>query len=232
MHDLAQLFKLHGGQTDVLSLWELLFAMSLSLACSLCVGHVYRWTHRSVSYSQSFVQTFIMTALVTTLIMIIIGSNIARAFSLVGALSIIRFRNAVKETRDVGYIFFAMAIAMACGTRFYEIAVLATGFISLTMLAMHMFNYGDSRVSPERILRIQLPPDMSMDGPLQVEMQALFDSFSLIRLENVRQGLYKEAIFSVRCRASVGPEVVIERLSRINQNLKVSYHNDGHTDEI
>ena len=71
-----------------------------------------------------------MMGTVVSLIMLIIGSNVARAFALVGALSIIRFRNAMKETRDVGFIFLVMAMGMAVGTRFYLLAIFATAALS------------------------------------------------------------------------------------------------------
>jgi uncharacterized membrane protein YhiD involved in acid resistance len=79
--------------------------------------------------------------MVVALVMLIVGSNIARAFSLVGALSIIRFRNAVKESRDVGFIFLTMAIGMAVGTRFYLLAGIAAAVISLVILVMTRFNW-------------------------------------------------------------------------------------------
>ena len=94
----------------------------LSFVLCAVVGFVYRVTHRGISYSQTYVQTLVFMGMVVSLVMLVVGSNIARAFALVGALSIIRFRNAIKETRDVGFIFLAMAIGMATGTRFYILA--------------------------------------------------------------------------------------------------------------
>src|SRR5690625_5306092 len=110
------------GLTDLsgtFSIADVLLSLSLSLVCSLVVAWVYRRTHKNVSYSQSYVQTLVLCGMVIALIMLVVGSNIARAFALVGALSVIRFRNAVKETRDVGFIFLVMAIGMTTGTRFY-----------------------------------------------------------------------------------------------------------------
>src|SRR5512145_2556108 len=103
--------------------WKLLIALTLTLF--LCVGlaYFYRETHRGLSYSASFTHTIIIMGVTISLIMVLIGSNIARAFALVGALSIIRFRNPVKDARDVGFIFMAMAIGMATGTGFYLAAV-------------------------------------------------------------------------------------------------------------
>ncbi len=87
---------------------DVIFTLVLSFTLTLVIGWMYKITHKGTSYTQSYVHTLVMVSMVVAIIMLVIGSNIARAFTLVGALSIIRFRNAVKETRDVGFIFFAM----------------------------------------------------------------------------------------------------------------------------
>ena len=224
--------RVQTGQESVLQLWEVLFALTLSVMCSIVVGHVYRLSHKSIGYSQSYVQTLVLTSLVTTVIMIVIGSNIARAFSLVGALSIIRFRNAIKETRDVGYIFFAMAIAMANGTRFYAVAITATGFICGVMILLHLINFGTRGDDPERMLRVQLPPGVDPESALTPSLRRLFKSYSLVLVETVRQGLYTESLFSVRAKPGITGKAVIEDISKVNDNLKITYNYALHTDEF
>ena len=124
----------------------------------MLIAYVYRATHKGVSYSQSFVQTLVILAMVVSVVMLIIGSNLARAFSLVGALSIVRFRNAVKETRDVGFVFFVMIIGMAAGTRFYVLAAVSATAICLVILIMVKFNlFALNNVS--QILKIQVAND-------------------------------------------------------------------------
>jgi hypothetical protein len=117
--------------TGVFSVTDVVICLLLSFVLSSAIGWVYQITHRGASYTQSFVQTLVLNGMVVSVIMMIVGSNIARAFALVGALSIIRFRNAVKETRDVGFIFFTMAIGMAIGTKFYLLAAVSALVISL-----------------------------------------------------------------------------------------------------
>ncbi len=221
-----------GEGADATNLQEVVIGMTLCLVCTLIVGWVYRFTHRSVSYSQSYVQTLVLVSLVTTLIMIVIGSNIARAFSLVGALSIIRFRNAVKETRDVGYIFFAMAIAMACGTRFWNVAIVATAFISSVMLLMHFLNFGATRTDPECLLRLQLPEGMDFDKGVVPTLRNLVKSYSIILVESTDQGSRTEFMLSVRPRSNVSGARVIEELSKVNGNLKATYNYALHTDDL
>ena len=232
MDELIRYLTYDGGQGDQLTNWEAAFAMLVCLGCMILVSLVYRFTHQGAGYSTSYVQTLVLMGLVTTLIMIVIGSNIARAFSLVGALSIIRFRNAIKETRDVGYIFFAMAIAMACGTRFYTLAMLSSSVISSVLIVMHFSNYGSSRVRPERLLTVYMPPDADAETVLRPVLTELFDSFSMVTIETVRQGLYAAAIFSVRPKVDVTASQILEEITKVNGNLKVAYNCANHTDEL
>jgi uncharacterized membrane protein YhiD involved in acid resistance len=225
---LIELLRLDADRTEVLGHWEVMLALALSLLCSVVVARLYRYTHQAPGYSQSFTQTLVLTSLVTTLIMIVIGSNIARAFSLVGALSIIRFRNAVKETRDVGYIFFAMAIAMAAGTRFYGVALLATAFIACVMLAFSLLDFGASREGSERILRVDLPPGSEVEATLGETLRRLFSSYHLLRLETVKDGLQARATLSVRPKPNTTGAVVLAEMAKANEGLKVAYESQQH----
>ena len=232
MQELIEFFRVQGGQGEQLGRWETLFALCLSLLCIIIITILYRFTHKSTNYSQSFVQTLFLTGLVTSLIMIVIGSNIARAFSLVGALSIIRFRNAVKETRDVGYIFFCMAIAMACGTRFYLMALISTSYISAVMAVLHMMNYGSNARPPERMLTVQLQPGLDPEEVFNDLFAKLFDSWSVVSIETVRQGMYLEAVFSVHVKSGVTAAKVMDEVSQVNDNMKVVYNFASFTDDV
>src|SRR5688572_372238 len=140
------------------SMADIAISLSLSFLLSAGIGWVYRFTHRNVSYSQSYVQTLVILGMLIALIMLVVGSNIARAFALVGALSVVRFRNAIKETRDVGFIFLVMGVGMAVGTRFYTLAVVATVAICLVIFVMFRFSW--FRLSVQRqVVKIQVPPD-------------------------------------------------------------------------
>lgn len=132
---------LNQNSTGVFSVTDVVIILLLSFALCSIIGWVYQITHRGASYTQSFVQTLVLNGMIVAIIMLVIGSDIARAFALVGSFSIIRFRNAVKETRDVGFIFLAIAVGMAIGTKFYLLAVITTVFISLIVLIMTRFNW-------------------------------------------------------------------------------------------
>lgn len=137
------------GITDVgsvFSIWEALFAIILTFLMTLIIAKVYQKTHAGVSYSVTFVHTLIITGVVVSAIMLIIGSNIARAFALVGALSIIRFRSAIKDPRDVAFIFLAMAVGMAAGTKFYLLSVVLTVLVSLIIYTLFVTRFGEREI--------------------------------------------------------------------------------------
>ncbi len=232
MDELLTFLNTQGGQGDYLSNVEVISALALSGVCSLLIANVYRYTHKGAGYSQSYVQSLLLLGVITTLIMVVIGSNIARAFSLVGALSIVRFRNAIKETRDVSFIFLIMAIAMACGTRFYSVALIATMINCGLIVAMHVSDFGRSTFVPERLLSVQLPNGIDTENALHPTLTKLFKTFSLVSMENVKQGLYLEATYSVRPLENVSAGQVVDELSRVNSNLKIRYNSSAHLDEL
>lgn len=121
---------------------EIILNIVLAAILGFVISFVYRVTHRGLSYSQSFTLTILFVAVIVAVVMMVIGNSLARAFALVGALSIIRFRTVLKDTKDTAYVFLALAIGMACGTSNYFLAFVATGLICALIIAVDQFNYG------------------------------------------------------------------------------------------
>jgi uncharacterized membrane protein YhiD involved in acid resistance len=207
--------------TGAFTVLDIALVLTLGFVLSMIIAWVYRFTHRGVSYSQSYVHTLVIMGSVVALIMMIIGSNIARAFALVGALSIIRFRNAVKETRDVGFIFLVMAIGMAVGTRFYILATFATIVLSVFVIILYKFNLFAKEVR-ERILRIQLPVDRDYEKVFEDVFRDLLDEHNIISIETVRAGVLQEVVYSVVMKKSTSPKTLLEKIRTLNDNHKVT----------
>tara|TARA_B100001142_G_C14304131_1_gene644101 strand:+ start:180 stop:875 length:696 start_codon:yes stop_codon:yes gene_type:complete len=121
---------------------EIVINLIISFILGLVISLVYKKTHRGLSYSQSFVVTNIFIAVIVCMVIMIIGNNLARAFALVGALSIIRFRTVVKDTKDTAYIFWSLAVGMAAGTGSYFLAISGTIIITFIAFALYITNYG------------------------------------------------------------------------------------------
>ncbi len=138
---------------SVFSVYDVIISFGLPVLLLIPVAIIYRRTHKGVTYNQVFIHTLFVMSVTTSIIMMIIGSNIARAFSLVGALSIIRFRTAIKDSRDTGYIFAAMAIGMASGTGMYLIAITFAVLYCLLMIGLNFFRVGE-KILTDKLLTV------------------------------------------------------------------------------
>jgi len=166
-------------ESELFGVSDVFLAMTVSALLCFVLSQVYRYTHRGTSYSQSFMVTLFAMAVCTAVVMMIIGSNIARAFSLVGALSIIRFRTAVKDPRDTGYLFAAMIAGMGCGSGFYLASIAMTIFVSALMLVLYATNYG-LKHKLENIVRVTFRPGEETLAKIEAELERCFRDVRLI----------------------------------------------------
>ena len=203
---------------DVITVGRMFAATTLAFALSLITGYVYRITHRGPSYSQSTVHTMVIMSVVVALIMLIIGSNIARAFSLVGALSIIRFRNAVKESRDVAFFFVAMAIGMACGTGFMSLATVFTLNISAMIYFLTRFDIG-AKPMVEVLLRITVNDSIDYQTAFDAAFYKHFTQSDLISVDSDGTGKL-ELIYSVTLRTDAEEQSLFEDLRSSDDSLR------------
>jgi hypothetical protein len=140
--------------------FEMILNMALALVLGLMISWVYRNTHKGLSYSQSFTLTIVFVTVIVAIVMMVIGSSLARAFALVGALSIIRFRTVVKDTKDTAFVFAALAVGMSAGTSNYFLGIVAALFISAMAIVLYRTNFG-ALYKSEFILRFVLDQSYS-----------------------------------------------------------------------
>ena len=145
---------------------EIVLNIAVATAFGLIISLVYRHTHKGLSYSQSFTQTILFVAVIVAIVMMVISGSIARAFALVGALSIIRFRTVVKDTRDTAFVFAALALGMAAGTENYKLGAIGCGFIVAIALLTYSTNFGAPYKS-EFILRFTFDQNSDSAGYLE-----------------------------------------------------------------
>jgi uncharacterized membrane protein YhiD involved in acid resistance len=203
------------------SVADIAVSLVLSFVLSAAIGWVYRSTHRNVSYSQSYVQTLVILGMLVSLIMLVVGSNLARAFALVGALSVVRFRNAIKETRDVGFIFLVMGIGMACGTRFYTLAAAATVAICLVILVMRRFDWFKLNVQ-RQVVKVQMPPEGDNTAAIEDVLLRFTAEFELVSMESIRGGALTELMYTVQLRKGATAAELIAALSERTSGQRVT----------
>lgn len=115
---------------------QLIFNMTVALVLGLVIFITYRLTYSGVAYSKKFNASLMMMTLVSTVVMTVISNNIALSLGMVGALSIIRFRTAIKDPRDTTFIFWCIAVGICCGISFYTVAAIGSLYIFVVMLIL------------------------------------------------------------------------------------------------
>lgn len=129
-----ELYQYIVSQSGTLSVKEVFLCFAAAVVIAAIIFASYRFSHASSVYSAKFNISLVMLVLVTTLVMSVIGNNVALSLGMVGALSIVRFRTAVKDPRDTAYIFWCIAAGICCGIGDYIIAGIGTGVIFIVML--------------------------------------------------------------------------------------------------
>jgi len=218
MDQLLKQAELFSDLTTSFTMAEALLVMGLSFFSALVIGWTYKHVHRGVSYSQSYVQTLVVMEVTIAVIMLVIGSNIARAFSLVGALSIIRFRTAVKDTKDLGFIFFTMAAGMSIGTRFYALGIVFTIAQCIFIFILHYTNFGAKHVV-DKVLKVQMPKDIDK-SVLDIQLEKLTKAYYLVSVDAASEAV-SEFTYIIEPQNKVTTENIIETLQGINQKHKV-----------
>lgn len=112
---------------------EIFLSLGITLFCSGIIIFTYKNTYQGVLYQKSFATTIVMASLVTTSVIMVISGNLVLSLGMVGALSIVRFRAAIKDPLDIMYIFWAITIGIANGVAYIKLSIIATIIISIIM---------------------------------------------------------------------------------------------------
>ncbi|MBI9016270.1 MAG: DUF4956 domain-containing protein [Phycisphaerae bacterium] len=169
----------NNGIGTSLEVWAVLHSLLLAFVLSQALAWIYSYTHNGLSYSKSFVQSLIVITMVVSLIMPIISGSFVVAVGLMGGLSIIRFRNIIKNTRDIAFLFCALVIGMACGTGKYGIACIGTFFLCLVFVYMHISDFG-MRYPSNGFISFTSATHLDSNHPMHSTLKRFCRNFTLI----------------------------------------------------
>ena len=212
---LEQLFSTTQGYAVVaLNPAIILFNLLLAFVLSLIIALVYKATHRGLSYSQTFVTTLIISGIVIAAVMMVIGNDIARAFGAFGAFSLIRFRTAIKDAKDMGYIFLVLAV-MAAGTNNYLIALATTAVVLIILFALYKLNFGSIRKF-DYLLNFSLDTSRQAENIYKPVFDQYLKSSSLLNIKAIESGQVLQLSFSIKFISESDAQSFITELERLN----------------
>lgn len=165
----------------------------VAMALAFFVMFTYKITYSGTAYSRKFNLTLGSITIITTMIMSIISNNVALSLGMVGALSIIRYRTAVKDVRDASFIFWAISLGIGCGVSQYTLV--GTGSISLFLFMMLTKQDVDDK---QKLLIVQGIQEV------QSQIEAMVDTYfggKAVQIMNGAAAEECELIYSVKARA-------------------------------
>ena len=216
MNDLVKNFTNINEISHIYHPSEIIVNLVISFILGIIISLVYKKTHKGLSYSQSFLVTNIFVCVIVCMVIMIIGNSLARAFALVGALSIIRFRTVVKDTKDTAYIFWSLAAGMACGTGSYFLALAGTIIISGIAFILFFTNFG-SIIKSEFILQFRT---VAGDNKVTSEYNKIISNYAksstLLHSEASGDGKTIKISFDIVMKEDMQQDELISKISNIS----------------
>ena len=191
----------------------------LSLILAFVLGQVLAWvyyaTHSGLSYSRSFVQSLILITVVIAMVMSVIGNNIITAVGLMGALAIVRFRNIIKDTRDIAFIFSALVVGMATGSHRYATAIMGTLILCLIVVYLYVSDFGTHQPH-NGFLRFSLKGHIGPGHPATTVLSRFCGNYTLLSRQETGFGGAAEYAYQVLVKTASRNEQMLAELEQVD----------------
>ncbi|WP_411348502.1 DUF4956 domain-containing protein [Paenibacillus sp. WLX2291] len=206
--------------TTDLTLSGALITILISIILGGIISLTYMKTNKA-GFSQSFTLTMVLLPVIVAIIILLIGSNIARAFSLAGAFSIIRFRSAPGDPKDIAYVLFTMAAGLAVGTGYYGYAVLFTLILCVLMLLLNRFNFGRKKTE-QRMLKVTIPENLGYEEAFNEVFNKFDVQYDLKKIRTTELGSLYELVYLVTMKPTTNQKEFLDEIRCRNGNLDLS----------
>jgi uncharacterized membrane protein YhiD involved in acid resistance len=196
---------------------DILVRLIVAMLLGAVVTLIYRRTRFTTPTTSSFTVTLVLLTILIAMVTQVIGDNVARAFSLVGALSIVRFRTVVRDTQDTAYVIFAVAVGMAVGAAHPWLAIAAIGVIGFAAFVMRERAGTTLPAAPEDadVLQIRVAIGADHEALLAPALERFVRRRRLHSVSTARQGLALDVAYRVELRGDEGAGELVKSLNRL-----------------
>jgi uncharacterized protein DUF4956 len=206
-------------EEPVLGVDELLLRLGLGAVFGVAVGATYFLTQRKErAESASFVSTLVLLSILLSMVSMVIGSDIARAFSLVGALAIVRFRTVVEDTRDTAFVIFAVIAGMAAGAGTFQVAAFGIPIVAAMAWLLRAWggngNGAGTKSLPGKLV-VRLGIGSDPNGPLAEVLRKRSRELKLVGIGTARQGAAVDLTYTIRLEEGATPLELAAEINRI-----------------
>jgi uncharacterized membrane protein YhiD involved in acid resistance len=205
---------------------ELLWRIGIAFLFGCIVALIYRGTHRSDPITPTFPRTLVLLSILIAMVTSVIGDNVARAFSLVGALSIVRFRTVVRDTQDTAFVIFAVIVGMAAGANHLWVALIGMGVIAIATFVLRPRGQSTVWTEEQCDLRVRLAAGIKPADAVEPAFRKHLHHFEILAVETAKQGASLEITYRIRFRKSSAPLDLVTELSQTDGVQNVEVHRE------
>jgi len=211
------------GSDLEISPWVMAGRLALAFACGCVIAVIYRLVRRREVVAPTFPQTLVLLAILCAMLPQVIGENVARAFGLVGALSIVRFRTVVEDTFDIAFVIFAVLVGMAVGANHLAVALIGIGVVGVASFVIHPRRAANQWLDADSNLCVRVGVGRDPEPLLHGVFGKHLEHFDLVSGATGRQGAALDLTYKVRLRHGAAPVALIDELNRIEgiQNVEL-----------
>lgn len=194
--------------------WEVAVRLFTALVLGAVVSLAYRHTRRGADVDLSFSVTLVLLTVLIAMVTQVIGDSVARAFGLVGALSIVRFRTVVRDTQDTAYVIFAVIVGMAVGAQSLWVAVIGIAAVAIAEITVTLLS-GAAAPPKDYVLTMRAGLDCDLDEIVRGVLQNSVSHLELRFLGTGKQGSYLEGAYGVRPRNNVSLPGLVKQFDAV-----------------
>ena len=201
---------------DTPSSWyEVGIRLIVSVLLGLCVAGIYRGTRPKAFVTPTFPVTLVLLSVLIAMVTEVIGGNIARAFSLVGALSIVRFRTVVRDTEDTAFVIFAVVVGMAVGAQNLIVGLVGVVIVGATVFLMRLRRAWRAADEVQYMVTVRVGVGHDVESVVGPALDAHLDRRQLVSMGTVKQGMSVEVAYSGALAGEKKPEWLVKALNRV-----------------
>jgi Domain of unknown function (DUF4956) len=190
----------------------LTWRIGMAIALGATVAALYRWAKRGETVQPTFLTTLVLLATVIAMATQVIGDNVARAFSLVGALSVVRFRTVVKDTQDTAFVIFAVVVGMASGANHLVVALVGMSLVAAASLFLWPRRRADVWIVSDSTLALRITPEDTVKAAIEQILAVSTERFDLTAVGTARQGAALDLTYRIHLRAGSSPAALVAEL--------------------
>lgn len=203
-----------------ISIAQAAIAIGTAFIIGFIIAAVYMFMCKKEGYQKNFIIGLAMLPAVVAVVILLVGSNVARAFSMAGAFALVRFRSAPGSAKDISIVFFTMAAGLACGLGYVTFAVVFTVVMLLVLIGATLMGFGDRRADRKQ-LKITIPENLNYSSVFDDIFDKYTSEYRLERVKTANMGTMFELTYDVRLKDNDKEKQFIDELRVRNGNLNI-----------